>query len=430
MKVPVDKIGEVIGPKGKVINQIQDDTGAQISHRGRRHDLHRCRPTARPPRPPGRRSTRSPTRRCPRSASATSAPSSRRPTSVRSSRCCRARTACCTSASCARLAGGKRVENVEDVVSVGQKIQVEIGEIDDRGKLSLIPVVEESAATAELRRRRRSTADAWRSAAQQKPGTTRTLLSGQDGAAHVRRTVPPGRAAGRDRGDARRPVRLHRGVGRRRLPRRDADPVRGLALPRAPALQGHADALGAGHLGRRSTRWAASSTRSPRKEYTCFHARVLDEDLPLAVDVLGDMITSSTITAEDVEAEREVILDEIAMHDDDPDDVVSNVFAEQAWGDLAAGPSDRRHRRVDQGADPRPDPALLPVALHPGEHGRRGRRQRRPRDRRPAGEAGVRRARASSTTTGARPAPPCAAPRRLAPYGVRGRASSPAPSSR
>lgn len=68
------------------------------------------------------------------------------------------------------------------------------------------------------------------------------------------------------------------------------------------------------------------------KEYTCFHARVLDEDLPLAVDVLGDMITSSVITPDDVEAEREVILDEIAMHDDDPDDVVHNLFAEQAWG--------------------------------------------------------------------------------------------------
>ncbi len=73
------------------------------------------------------------------------------------------------------------------------------------------------------------------------------------------------------------------------------------------------------------------------KEYTCFHARVLDEDLPLAVDVLGDMITSSTITAEDVEAEREVILDEIAMHDDDPDDVVSNLYAEKAWGSSPLG---------------------------------------------------------------------------------------------
>jgi predicted Zn-dependent peptidase len=69
------------------------------------------------------------------------------------------------------------------------------------------------------------------------------------------------------------------------------------------------------------------------KEYTCFHARVLDCDLPLAIDVLGDMITSSTLTSDDVEAERDVILDEIAMHDDDPDDVVHNLFAAQAYGE-------------------------------------------------------------------------------------------------
>lgn len=73
------------------------------------------------------------------------------------------------------------------------------------------------------------------------------------------------------------------------------------------------------------------------KEYTCFHARVLDVDLPLAVDVLGDMITSSTISAEDVEAEREVILDEIAMHDDDPEDVVTNLHAEACWATTPLG---------------------------------------------------------------------------------------------
>ena len=73
------------------------------------------------------------------------------------------------------------------------------------------------------------------------------------------------------------------------------------------------------------------------KEYTCYHARVLDTDLELAVDVLGDMITSSTFAAGDVEAEREVILDEIAMHDDDPEDVVHNLFAAQAWGDSPLG---------------------------------------------------------------------------------------------
>ncbi len=73
------------------------------------------------------------------------------------------------------------------------------------------------------------------------------------------------------------------------------------------------------------------------KEYTCFHARVLDVDLPLAVDVLGDMLTDSLISVADVEAERDVILDEIAMHDDDPDDVVHNLFAQQAWGDGPLG---------------------------------------------------------------------------------------------
>jgi polyribonucleotide nucleotidyltransferase len=48
------------------------------------------------------------------------------------------------------LAGGKRVESVEDVMSVGQKLQVEISEIDDRGKLSLVPVLEEEAEAMEV----------------------------------------------------------------------------------------------------------------------------------------------------------------------------------------------------------------------------------------------------------------------------------------
>ena len=75
---------------------------------------------------------------------------------------------------------------------------------------------------------------------------------------------------------------------------------------------------------------------------------MLDEDLPLAVDVLGDMITTSLITADDVEAERDVILDEIAMHDDDPDDVVHNLFAQQAYGDSPLGRPIAGTVRVDR----------------------------------------------------------------------------------
>ncbi|MEV7965077.1 pitrilysin family protein [Sphaerisporangium sp. NPDC088356] len=73
------------------------------------------------------------------------------------------------------------------------------------------------------------------------------------------------------------------------------------------------------------------------KEYTCYYARVLDEDLPLAIDVLADVVTSSLITAEDVESERGVILEEIAMHDDDPSDVVHEQFSAELYGDTPIG---------------------------------------------------------------------------------------------
>jgi predicted Zn-dependent peptidase len=68
------------------------------------------------------------------------------------------------------------------------------------------------------------------------------------------------------------------------------------------------------------------------KEYTCFYARTLDRDLPLAVDILVDMLRSSRMAAADVDAERTVILEEIGMHNDAPDDIVHDLFAEALFG--------------------------------------------------------------------------------------------------
>lgn len=73
------------------------------------------------------------------------------------------------------------------------------------------------------------------------------------------------------------------------------------------------------------------------KELTCFHARCLDRDLPLAIDVIGDMMTSALVRAEDVEAERQVVLEEIRMHLDTPDDLVHSVFADAVFGDHPLG---------------------------------------------------------------------------------------------
>jgi len=73
------------------------------------------------------------------------------------------------------------------------------------------------------------------------------------------------------------------------------------------------------------------------KEYTCFYARVIDTDLPMAIDVVSDLITSSIVTALDVDAERKVVLEEIAMRDDDPSDLVHDLFSDTYYGNTPIG---------------------------------------------------------------------------------------------
>ena len=73
------------------------------------------------------------------------------------------------------------------------------------------------------------------------------------------------------------------------------------------------------------------------KEYTCFYARVIDTDLPMAINVVSDLITSSIVSALDVDAERKVVLEEIAMRDDDPSDLVHDFFSDTYYGDTPIG---------------------------------------------------------------------------------------------
>ncbi|NAZ75031.1 polyribonucleotide nucleotidyltransferase [Kineococcus sp. T13] len=150
VKVPVDKIGEVIGPKGKMINQIQEDTGADISIEddgtvfigavdGPSAEAARAavNAIANPTMPEvGERYLGTVVKTTTFGAFVSLLPGKDGLLHISQLR---------------KLSGGKRVDNVDDVVSVGQKVQVEIAEIDPRGKLSLVPVVaeEESAAPAD-----------------------------------------------------------------------------------------------------------------------------------------------------------------------------------------------------------------------------------------------------------------------------------------
>jgi predicted Zn-dependent peptidase len=73
------------------------------------------------------------------------------------------------------------------------------------------------------------------------------------------------------------------------------------------------------------------------KEHTCFYATVLDRDLPLAIDIVTDVVLNATIDVRDVDVERGVVLEEIAMRDDDPGDLVHDEFAAALFGAAPLG---------------------------------------------------------------------------------------------
>src|ERR1700709_669390 len=73
------------------------------------------------------------------------------------------------------------------------------------------------------------------------------------------------------------------------------------------------------------------------KEHTCFYATVLDRDVALAVEILSDVVLNATIAPQDVSVERGVVLEEIAMRDDDPSDLVHDEFAAALFGDTPLG---------------------------------------------------------------------------------------------
>jgi len=73
------------------------------------------------------------------------------------------------------------------------------------------------------------------------------------------------------------------------------------------------------------------------KESTCYHARVVDTHVPLAVEVLADMFEHSSIDPEELRKEQQVILEEIRMYDDSPDEVSQDLFLRSVWGGSALG---------------------------------------------------------------------------------------------
>ena len=169
----------------------------------------------------------------------------------------------------------------------------------------------------------------------QRPGTTRTLLREDDGTLTRRTVLPGGLRVLTEAVPGVRSVAFGIWVG---VGSRDESP----SLSGATHYLEHLLFKGTWRRGALDISAAIDAVGGElnaftAKEYTCYYARVLDEDLPLAVDVVSDMVTSSVVASSDVAAERDVVLEEIAMHDDDPGDTVHDVFAGRLWGDSPLG---------------------------------------------------------------------------------------------
>ncbi len=434
VKIPVDKIGMVIGPKGQTINAIQDETGAEISIEddgtiyvgatngpSAQAAVERINAIANPTLPKmGDRFLGTVVKTAPFGAFVSLLPGRDGLLHI------------------SKVGDGKRVEKVEDFLNVGDRVEVEIADIDQRGKIYLDKVRPEGAerrppqlvrsgppaATGVVTGVRVTgvTASAvatgswprawrrWRGRRRQPSATpypaqlTREPLTGRatpsPAGSFVNSSIPSSYwkqvAVSRTRHSSflgTRPGSTPR-AGRQATPTARAaggstravtrtlsdDPlggtVRRTVLPNGlrvlteaiPAMRsvsfgiwvavGSRDETGpqagAAHFlehllfkgtHKRNALEISSAIEAvggetnafTTKEYTCYYARVLDEDLPLAIDVMCDLVADSLLEPADVETERGVILEEIAMHDDEPGDEVHDLFAQAVYGDHPLG---------------------------------------------------------------------------------------------
>ncbi len=122
------------------------------------------------------------------------------------------------------------------------------------------------------------------------------------------------------------------------------------------------------------------------KEHTCYYAHVLDSDLELAVDLVADVVLNGRCAVEDVELERDVVLEEIAMRDDDPEDALGDMFLTALFGNHPVGRPVIGSARIGVGHDAGATALVSCAPLYAGTDGRRGGRQCRPR---PGGRIGA-----------------------------------------
>src|SRR5580693_9155499 len=298
-------------------------------------------------RPRSTGSTRSPTRSCPRPASDSSERWSRPPTSVHSCRCCRVATGWCTSPNSAGASASRRsrtsstsatscawksptstsaarsrwyssTKKPENPATVTQQPRLPKPRLPrlhlPRPRRPMPPRPAASPGTQPLRRGRHS--------AEPSSAFRRTTLPG--GLRVVTEYLPAVHSAS---------VGVWVGVGSRD----EGASVAGAAHFLEHLLFKSTPTRTAVDIAQAVDAVGGELNAFTAKEHTCYYAHVLDGDLALAVDLVSDVVLNGRCAANDVELERAVVLEEIAMRDDDPEDALADQFLAALFGDHPVG---------------------------------------------------------------------------------------------
>ena len=256
---------------------------------------------------------------------------------------------------------GERVKSVEDVVKRGDIITVEVVEIDKaRNRIGLKPLAEPRPPTSDKRDRH----------PRERGEAAEALIE-----AYELTTLENGLRVATERLDGVRSVAL--GVWIAAGSRLEPPELAGVSHFIEHLIFKGSETYSAFDIAHLFDDMGAEPNASTSKEHTLVNARLLDEDLPKAVELLAEMVVRPSFA--ELDQEREVVLEEVAMYEDSPPELVHDDLAEAVFGDHPLGRPDHRPHPHAARARPRTGAGLPRRALRGPRHRRGRRRPRRPR---------------------------------------------------
>ncbi len=234
-----------------------------------------------------------------------------------------------------RVANG-RVGSVEDVLTVGDEVEVEVLDIDDRGKISLDRINKPDAPPSSGGSGGSGDDKGGDRGGRDRGGTRRRRsqapsapLVGSHAVFYRQTVLDNGVTVLTESIDTVRSVAL--GIWFAVGSRDESEPEAGMSHFMEHMMFKGTPTRSAAEISESFDELGAELNAFTSKEYTCYYARLVDEHLPIAAEILSDMVTSALLEDDACEREREVVIEEIARMEDTPDDQVHEIFSQALW---------------------------------------------------------------------------------------------------